>query len=151
MDEQIDPGQNKEPAKEPELADYFDGMKKLEMEGYQHGIKKARTALYVTAVLIFIGELLSVSTSGTEITAVVIGIALIEAGIFIGLAVWTRTKPYTAIIMGLIIFILIWVFAIVAIGGRAIYGGIIFRAIVLYYLIKALKPAKDWEDMKKTF
>jgi hypothetical protein len=50
----------------------------------------------------------------------------------------------------LIVFLLIWVFAIVALGGRAIYSGILFRAIVLYYLFSALKPAKAWEDMKKT-
>ena len=148
MSEQQDLSQ--QPAKETELADYFDGMKKLEMDGLQNGIKKARTALYVTAALIFISELVSVSMSGTTITAIVIGIALVEAGIFVGLAQWTKTKPYTAIITGLIVFIGIWIFAIATIGTRAIYGGIIFRAIVIYYLVSALKPAKAWEDMKKT-
>jgi multisubunit Na+/H+ antiporter MnhE subunit len=33
-------------------------------------------------------------------------IALIESGIFVALAVWTKKKPYTAIVAGLITFIL---------------------------------------------
>jgi len=140
---------NQQPPAENEIADYYDGVKKLEMEGYETGIKKARNALFVTAAVIFIGELVSAGVSGIEITPLLIGIALFEAGIFVGLGFWTKTKPYTAIIVGLIIFILMWVLAIAVTGGRAAYSGIIVRIIIISYLVSALKHAKAWEELKK--
>lgn len=140
---------NQQPPAENEIADYYDGVKKLEMEGHETGIKKARNALFVTAAVIFIGELVSAGVSGIGITPLLIGIALVEAGIFVGLGFWTKTKPYTAIIVGLIIFILMWVLAIAVTGGRAAYSGIIVRIIIISYLVSALKHAKAWEELKK--
>ena len=134
---------------ENEIADYYDGIKKLEMQGYESGIKKARTALFVTAALIFIGEMISASVSGPGLTTLLIGIALIEAGIFVALALWTKTKPYTAIITGLIIFILMWVAAVALTDGKAAYSGIIMRIVIISYLVSAMKPARAWEEAKK--
>ena len=138
-----------QPASENEIADYYEGVKKLEMDGYESGIKKARNALFVTAALIFIGELVSAEISGIGITPILIGIALVEAGIFVGLGFWTKTKPYSAIIVGLIVFISLWVLAMVVTGGRAAYSGIIIRIIIISYLARALKPARAWEELKK--
>ena len=53
------------------------------------------------------------------------------------------------IIVGLIIFIGLWVLAIATTGGRAAYSGIIVRIIILSVLISALKPAREWEQLKK--
>ncbi len=138
------------PASENEIADYYEGVKKMELEDYQRGIKKARNVLFVTAVLIFIGEMISAGASQAGITPLVIGIALIESGIFVGLGFWTKTKPYTAIIVGLIIFILIWIVAITVLGLRGAYSGILVRIIVISYLVSALKPARAFEEMKKS-
>jgi uncharacterized membrane protein YoaK (UPF0700 family) len=141
--------ENTEEKKEDVISDYYDGVKEMEMQGYESGIKNARTALYVTAALVFIGEIISASIQGLELTALLIIIAIAEAGVFIGLALWTKTKPFTAIITGLIVFILMWVAAIIFSGGQAVYSGIIVRVIILVNLIKAIKPAKAWEDAKK--
>ena len=140
---------NPSPGSENEIADYYDGIKKLEMQGYETGIKKARTALFVTAALIFIGEMISASVSGLGLTPLLIGIALIEAAIFVALALWTKTKPYTAIITGLIIFILMWVAAVALTDGKAAYSGIIMRIVIISYLVSAMKPARAWEEAKK--
>ena len=147
-DEQIT-GHPEEPKKD-EIADYYDGVKQLERQGYETGIKKARNALYVTAALLLIGEILTASTMGIALSPLVIAIALFESGIFVALALWTKTKPYSAIIVGLILFILMWVVSIAVIGGRAAYSGIIVKIIIIYFLASALKPAKAWEDSKKT-
>lgn len=138
-----------ETPRENEISDYFDGVKKLEMQGYESGIKKARTALFVTAALLLLGEILTVSMSGLQWTPLMIGIVAIEVGIFIGLAFWTKTKPYSAIITGLILFVLYWIAAIVINGGEAAYKGIIVKVIIIVYLAQAIKPAKAWEDAKK--
>jgi hypothetical protein len=140
-----------ETPKENEIADYYEGVKKLEMEGHETGIKKARNALFITAGLVLLGEVISMSMTGVEITPLVIGIIAVEVGVFVGLAFWTKTKPYAAIITGLILFILLWVAAAVVNddGGQSIYKGIIVKAIIIYTLVSALKPAKEWENLKK--
>jgi len=137
------------PKSENEIADYYDGVKKLEIKGYETGIKKARTALFVTAGLLLLGEIISGSAIDFAFTPLMIGIIVFEVGIFIALALWTKTKPYTAIITGIIIFILLWGASIALLGGKAVYSGIIVKIIIIVNLISALKPAKAWEDAKK--
>lgn len=134
---------------ENEISDYYEGLKQLEIQGYETGVKKARTALFVTAGLLFVGELISVVLAGLTLTPLLIGIALIESGIFVGLAFWTKTRPYTAIIVGLVIFVGLWILAIIASGFMGAIGGIIVRLIIISYLTRALKPAKAWEDARK--
>ena len=137
--------------KENEIADYYEGVKKLEMDGHETGIKKARNALFIGGGLLLLGEIIAISTSGAEVTPLVIGIIAAEVGVFIGLAFWTKTKPYAAIITGLILFILLWIAAIIVNddGGQSIYKGILVKAIIIYTLVSALKPAKEWENLKK--
>jgi hypothetical protein len=138
------------PESENPIADYYEGVKQLEIQGHETGIKKARTALFVTAGLLLLGELLTAGLQNIHITPLIIGIALFEAGIFVGLALWTKTKPYTAIIVGLIIFIGFWVLAIITSDdGSGIYKGIIVKIIIISYLVSALKHAKGWEEAKK--
>lgn len=134
---------------ENEIADYYDGLKELEMQGLEAGVRKARNALFVTAGLMLVGELISVALAGLALTPVLIGIALTEAAIFAGLAIWTNKKPYTAIIVGLVVFIGLWIVAIIGAGFKGAIGGIIVRIIILNYLVRALKPAKAWEEAKR--
>ena len=134
---------------ENEIADYYEGVKKLEIEGYETGIKKARNALFITAALLLVGEIISISQSGLEITPFVIGFIAVEVGIFVALAFWTKTKPLTAIIVGLILFVLLWIFIIITTDTSAIYRGILVKIIIIVNLVSAIKPAKAWEDAKK--
>lgn len=137
------------PKSENAISDYYEGVKNLEVQGYETGIKKARTALFVTAALLLIGEIIAASATDFAFTPLMIGIIVVEVGIFVALGLWTKTKPFSAIIIGLIVFILIWIAGIIVIGDRAIYSGIIVKIIILVSLISALKPAKAWEDAKK--
>lgn len=134
---------------EHEIADYVDNVRKLEMQGHESGIRKARNALFATAAIYLIGEIINASVSGLEWTPLFIGILAVEVGVFVALGFWTKTKPYTAIIVGLILFILLWGLAIAVVGVKAAYSGIVVKIIILSFLISALKPAKAWEDLKK--
>ena len=138
------------PKQGDEIANYYEDVKKKKMEGHAGGIRKARNALFVTAAILLIGEIITASASGMEWTPLSIAIIAVEVGVFIALAFWTKSKPYTAIIVGIIFFLLLWVLAIVVIGGKAAYSGILIRIVILSVLISALKPAKAWEDLKKS-
>ena len=149
MPENQDPGH--QPPSENEIADYYEGVKKLEMEGHETGIRKARNALFVTAGLVLLGEVISIAATGAGFPPLAIAIIAVEVGIFLGLAFWTKTNPYTAIMVGLIVFILLWILSIVIASrtGQPIYSGVLVRIIIVVVLVRALKSAKAWEELKK--
>jgi hypothetical protein len=153
MTEDQNPGSEKK-TDENVISNYYEGVKKSEMEGHENGIKKARTALFVTAGLFLVWEAIAIGRSGiplSELPALYFAIVVAEVGGFIALALWTKTKPYSAIIVGLILFVLLWVLAVAVSEdkAKALSGGIIVRVIILVNLVSALKPAKAWEDLKK--
>ena len=150
MSETEIPGQAPE-KKEDEIADYFKGVNDLEMKSHEGGIKKARNALYVTAGLLLVGELITANATGLTLTPLAIAIIAFEVGIFVALALWTKTKPYAAIVTGLILFIALWIISIIiaANAGLPVYSGVVVKIIIISFLISALKPAKAWEEAKK--
>ena len=131
------------------ISDYYDGVRELEIQGYESGVKRGRTVLFVTAALVLVGEFIYAAINNVTMTPMLIGIVVVESAFFVSLALWTRRKPYTAILIGLIVFIGMWVLAIIGSGFRAAIGGIIARIIIITYLVRALKPAKDWEEAKR--
>jgi hypothetical protein len=132
-----------------EITEYYDGVRQLEMQGHESGIKKARTALFVTAALLFAGELISAAISEVQLTPLFWVIILIQSGVFVALGFWTKKKPYAAIVIGLVFFILIWVLAIALSGFQGAIGGIVVKIIIIVYLVKAIGPAKAWEEAKR--
>ncbi len=136
------------------ISDYYDDERVNQMQGHEPGIKKARNALFITAGLFLIWEAIAIGRAGIPLSLlppIYIAIVVAEVGSFIGLAFWTKTKPHTAIVVGIILFILLWVLAVAVSEDRAkaFIGGIIVRIIIIVNLVSALKPAKAWEDLKK--
>jgi hypothetical protein len=139
------------------IADYASELQQIEMEGYELAVRKARKALFWAGGLIFLGEMISMFTAGGGFSPLIFIIALIEAGIFIALAFWTKKKPYAAVVSGLIAFIGIIILAAVANGitdgatgvFKALFGGIIVKVIILVNLILPLKDAKALQQAKQ--
>lgn len=150
MEENKDTSPPPAPGEENAISDYYDDVKKLEMRGYESGIRKARNALFVTAGLLLLGEILSASTNHIPWTPLLIGIVVVEVGVFVALGLWTKTKPFSAIVTGLILFVLYWIATIIIVGVEASYSGIIVKLIIIVTLAQAVKPARAWEETKKT-
>ncbi len=142
---------------ESPIADYADELKQIEMQGYETAVRKARNALFWTAGLVFLGEMIAMWRSGVGFDAIIFGIALVEAGIFIGLALWTKKKPHTAVVTGLIVFILFIILSVVLNGMadgtegamKALFSGAIVKAIILVTLIKAISDANALQKAKE--
>ena len=142
---------------ESPIADYADELKQLEMQGYETAVRKARNALYWTAGLVFLGEMIAMVQLGQGFDPFIFIIALIEAGIFIGLAVWTKRKPHTAVVTGLIVFSSIIILSAVLNGiaegtagaMKALFSGIIVKVIILVTLIKAISDANALQKAKE--
>jgi FtsH-binding integral membrane protein len=148
----METNQQHTPEKETDsIAEYHNNIRQIELEGYALGVKKARNALYWTAGLVFLGEMIAMFSNGGAFNIYVLIIALFEAGIFIALALWTKKKPYTAIVTGLVAFVGIMLLSAVAntytdgsIGFlKAIFSGLIVKIIILVNLTKAINDAKS--------
>lgn len=145
---------NEASKKENVVADYLDDIKQIELEGYELGVKKARNALFWTAGLLLLGEIISSFRDGYELTLLVMAIIAVEVGIFVGLAFWTKQKPYTAIVTGIVTFIALQLIGSITYGIaegvtgvlKVLFSGIIVKVIILVALFRALGDAKELQQ-----
>ena len=137
------------PADENSIVDLLEE-ENLSMEGYDQPVKKARNILFAIAAIQLIGIYFASEQYGMERTitlALSIGLALI----FFFLGLWTKRKPYDAIITGIIVY------SILIIGNAmlepaTILQGLIFKIVIFVLLITALSNAKEvqrWKDSLK--
>ena len=135
---------------EPEsvISDYLEGHNQLELQSAENNLKKARNAIFAIAALILIGNLILMAASDT-FTTVGLVIALLAAGVFVGLAFMTKKQPLGSVITALILFVGLWVLDIVMLGPEFIYKGIIVKAIIIYFLVTGIKYAKETERLRK--
>jgi hypothetical protein len=139
------------------IADYANTMQQIEIEAYERTVRKARNALFWAGGLIVFWEMFAMFRSPEGFDPVSIAFAVIIGGAFIALGLWTKKKPYSAIMTGLIVFvaylILVMVINSLLEGGegllKAIFGGIIVKVIILVNLILPIKDAKQLQEAKK--
>jgi hypothetical protein len=135
------------PGQENLLEDMYDYNS---MEGYDKPVRNARILLFVIAGLQLIPLLLMPPMEDIE-KYITIGIYVLFAGIFAALALWTKKKPYTAIITALCVYTGIILLA-AYFQPSSIFQGLILKVIVYVMLIVGLRNAKDvqeWLDSKK--
>ncbi len=138
------------------IADEFNELRELEMQRYQTAVRKGRNALFGTGGLLFFWEMVGMFRLG-GFDPVVFSIALLEGGLFIGLAFWTYKKPYTAVLTGLIAFICIILLSVVVFGMqagaegavKALVSGAIVKAVIIIFLAKALGDARALQAAKE--
>ncbi len=137
-----------EEIKQDQIAEYHEDIRHIELEGYELRVKKARNALFIAAGALALGFFISLAqTEGNFVGELAILFCPLIA-IFIALGFWTKQKPFTAIVTGLIVFIGFWIgFAIL--DARNIYMGIIIKIFVIVYLANALKDAKELQKAKE--
>lgn len=136
------------PTEENVISDYYSGYQELELQSAQSQIKKARNALFAVAGLTLVANLI-VLGSTDELGGAPLAIAIFISLVFAGLALLTAKAPMVAIIIGLLLFIGLWVLDIIVLGPEYIVRGIIFKAAVIYFLATGIKHAKEAERLKK--
>lgn len=131
-----------------QISDYYSGYQQLELQSAETEIRKARNALLVVAALTLILNLIVLgqadALSGTPLL-ITIGVS----AIFAGLAFWTKQQPLSAIIVALVLYVGLWIFDIAVLGPERLIKGIIFKAIIIYFLVRAIKPARYAERLRK--
>ena len=150
--------EEQQPASPDVIADQMNQLRQIELEGYELAVKKARNALFWTAGLILFWEMVSMYRTLDDFDPAIITFAVVVAGIFVGLALWTKKKPYTALVSGIIAFVAYILLAVVANGMvegstgvvKALLSGILVKVIIFVNLIRPLKDAKALQEGMKT-
>ena len=122
------------------------------MEGYDKHIRQARNALFIAAAILLLNAIILFSNYPVDLEIMWLDylIWVVYIGGFIALALWTKKKPYFAIIGGLILMgVFILVNAII--DASTIIGGLIFKIAVIVFLIKGLGDAKEAQQIKEQF
>jgi hypothetical protein len=150
--------QNNNPDQQKDIiADYANEIQQIQMEGNERSIRKARNALFWAGGIIFFWEMFAMFRAGEGIDPISVGFALIIGGAFIALGFWTRKKPYSAIMVGLVVFIAYLALVVVVNGMveggvgvlKALVSGLILKVIILVNLILPIKDAKELQEARK--
>ncbi len=150
--------QTPEPEKKEDLiSDYVNEVRQMDLEYAQVSIRKARNALFFAGGLLFVSELISALQQGYGFTGYVLAVSLVESGIFVALALWTRKKPYYAVIGGIIAFLGVLALAVAVnaytdgLSGmfKALGSGFIIKILILVALFRALGDARSVQQQKE--
>ena len=137
--------QKKEPNPEETIFEEAD----FSMEGYDKHVRNARNMLFVISglqllPLLFLGPL----TMSARLLAA--AIYIIVSAIFFVLALWTKQKPYAALLCASIVYV-----ALIAINGildrNTLLQGAVVKAIIIFFFIIGIRNARDAQRMKDTF
>ncbi|MFN8250806.1 MAG: hypothetical protein U0V75_02905 [Ferruginibacter sp.] len=140
-----------DPAPENNAETIFTG-DEFSMEGYDKHIRQARNTLFIAAGILFLNAMILFSKFEFDLELLWLDYLLwvVYIGGFIALGLWTKKKPYYAIIGGLILFgAFIVINALLEPG--TILSGLIFKIAVIVFLIKGLNDAKNAQQMKEQF
>jgi hypothetical protein len=121
-------------------------------QGYDRHIRHARNALFIVAGVLVINLIVLYNSLPPDYEYFWLDLAIwgvfIVAFIFLGL--YTKTKPYTAIVAAMCLYAII--IALNAyIDIHSLYRGILLKIIVIVTLVKAVNDAKEAQEMQKNF
>lgn len=109
-------------------------------------VKKARNILFILAGLnVLAGIILGVLVNFD--IAILIG-SLIGAGIYFGLGMWSKNKPFAAILSGFFVYVVFNVISAID-DPQTIYQGVIWKVIIISGFIYGYKGVKDAENLEK--
>lgn len=119
----------------------------LSMEGYDKPVKKARNILFAIAALQLIGIYFAFDQYGLARTIAIVLSVGISLAFFI-LALWTKRKPFDAIVTGLVLYSILIVSSAI-LDPATIIQGLIMKIAIIALLISAISNAKEvqrWKD-----
>jgi hypothetical protein len=119
------------------------------VSGYDKQIREARNILFAVGGIAVVFRLLPILILNESIGILSAGIGILTAVVFIGLGFWTKKKPFTAILIGLIYYCLISIFEMVF-QPLSISGSLVFKILVIVYLARGLTNAKHAQQTRQT-
>jgi hypothetical protein len=120
------------------------------MEGYDKHIRNARIILFILAGIFLLGIFSVMPFDDNPLKLVMAGIMVLFAAAYIALAFWTKKKPYTAILIALILYISLQVLSFL-LQPASIFQGWILKIIVILLLLLGLRNAKESQRLMEAY
>jgi hypothetical protein len=119
------------------------------MEGYDKHIRTARNILFFLAGIQALG-FFSIRDEEGIVLYISIGVIILFMLLFVGLALWTKKKPFTALLIALILYVSLLITDAI-IDPTDLYKGLILKIGIIVSLIAGLRNAKEAQDLRKAF
>ena len=140
-----------------QVTDYLNEERQQKLIRFNYAVHKAKGALFFAAGLSLIPMIISYSRTDGQMGSLDIILFVLLFCSFIGLSFFASKKPFTAIVISAIIyFTYIIILALPFLFAKgfsgflmAIYGGCLFKIIVLSILGKASQIAKPMQMLKE--
>lgn len=151
MSNELTPKQGLPQAEEPsnEQETIF-SKEEFSMEGYDKNIRNARTALFVVSAIQLIAAIITGSTQGGDVGLFSFIFMAAVAVVFFLLALWSKKKPYTAILVALILYVGLLVVDAMF-DPETIFKGLVMKVIIIVYLARSINDAREAQNAMKHF
>jgi predicted nucleic acid-binding Zn ribbon protein len=121
----------------------------IDIASFGAKVKKASNALYyLSGIFVISGLIIYFSNQNAENAVGVLITNLILAMVFLALGGYSKKKPLACIISGLCLYAIIVILNAI-VDPISIVRGIIFKIVVIGFLINGLKSALEIEKIKK--
>jgi hypothetical protein len=122
----------------------------FDMQEYDKHVRNARIMLFIVAGLELLSLLFIRSDVPSEAKTVVVIIPVVSAAAFVGLAIWTKYRPFPALITALVFYFCIQAAAAFFVPS-SIMRGIVLKIAVVTFLAMGIRNAREAMELKKTF
>ncbi len=116
-------------------------------ENWEYESGKTRNALMIIGAVFLLGDLLSIASIGA-FGKVNYAYMMIVPLVFIGLGFFAVSQPQTAALTACIAFALLTGITIYIFGGVGLISGWVAKTVILFFLISALRHARDAEGFR---
>ena len=116
-------------------------------ENWEYESGKTRNALMIVGAVLLLGDLLSVASIGA-FGKVNYAYLLIVPMVFMGLGLFAVSQPRTAAITACVAFALLTGITVYVFGGVGLITGWLAKAVILFFLISALRHAREAEEFR---
>lgn len=114
-------------------------------------IRHARNVMFFAAGTLVLNIIIMALQSGdAEYLWIDLTVWAVFVAGFTALGFYTKKKPYTAIILAIIVYA-VFVLLNAALDITTLYKGLIAKIIIIFYLIKGINDAKEIQDHDKLF
>lgn len=120
-----------------------------DMSGYDKNLKNARIYLYIIGALQLGIGIYEYATAEEYLKVWGLAIDGSIGAVFLGLALLSYKKPVLSFGLGLVLFILLQV-VLIYLDSDNIRRGIFLKIFAIIALIKGLKDAREYEEIKRT-
>ncbi len=113
-------------------------------------IRQARNSIFIVAAIQFLFGIVSGYQIRGETGWLIFAVTGFIAIIFLALGIWTKKKPYTAILIALILYSSLLAIDLI-IQPSTVLKGIIVKLFIIGYLIRGLGKAKEAQHWAQAF